>query len=141
MTDPQLGPDAMPDIKYYLKHHPWLADLTAGRVFFHLPKENCPIPFIQMYRTGGGPQVAGDISPMWTFRVSVVVWGNKGQDYPMVRATVVAIESMAAQWLHGTVLGPGGTVGTDMTANSHDLPDNDTGSPRIVMDTSWDCHA
>lgn len=135
---PNVLPDAMPDIRAYLRNHPYLANLTAGRVFFHLPDPTMQAPFIHMYRSGGGLSNPTSDSPLMDYRVAIVVWGNKGSDYPMVRSTVLAIESMAFLFASNAVLGPGGTHGKNISVTtSLDSPDPDSGSPRILMDTIW----
>ena len=127
-------PDAMPDIRYWLRNHPYLSALSAGRVFFNIPPKVKTAPFIRIYRSGGGPQIDSEV-PMSDLRLGIDVWGMSGRDYDVVRQTVLAIESAAHDLDPGTVLGPTGTVGQNISVTTAlDTPDPDTGWPRIAMD-------
>jgi hypothetical protein len=129
-----LYPDAMPDIRSWLRNHSYLASLSAGRVFFSIPPKITQAPFIRIYRSGGGPQAESE-APVSDIRVGIDVWGLTGADYTAVRSTVRAIEAAAHDFQPGTQLGSTGTIGLNVNVTTAvDTPDPDTGWPRIYMD-------
>ena len=131
---PARYPDALPDIRFWLRNHHYLKDLSQGRVFFSIPPSVKKAPFIRIYRSGGGPQSENE-APIMDLRLGVETWGMAGADYEAVRQTALAIEQAAHDFDPGTVLGPNGTVGQNINpTTAMDSPDPDTGWPRIVLD-------
>lgn len=129
-----IYPDAMPDIRSWLRNHPYLADLSAGRVFFNIPAKIKTAPFVRIYRSGGGPQADGSDSPVLDLRVAVEAWGMTGADYTAVRQTILAVEAAAHDLDPGTVIGTGTVLLNVNPTTSLDTPDPDTGWPRIMLD-------
>lgn len=128
-------PDAMPDIRQWLRNHPYLADLSGGRVFFTIPPKPSAAPFVRIYRSGGGPLGDPHDAPVSNLRLGIDVWGMKGADYQKVRQTVLAIEAAAHDLPPGTVLGDNDTVGMNLNITTAvDTPDPSTGWPRIYLD-------
>lgn len=138
-TTPVMLPDAMPDIRYFLRHHPFLADLSGGRVFFRLPDAGkvSGAPFIHLYWVGGGLQPDSE-APIADVQVSLAIWGMTRTDYEAVRLTSLAIQNIAFVFSDMTVLGPGGTIGKYLKITTGlDSPDPDTGAARIILNTVW----
>ena len=130
-------PDVMPDARAFLRAHPLLADLTAGRVFFRIPPHP-KAPFIRLWRSGGGEATQNGDTPVFAPRLNIDVWGLAMTDWEDVRLTAKAIDDIAFTLPTGNVIGPNGTRLLSMTVTqSNDSPDPDTGWPRIVMSTIW----
>lgn len=139
-------PDYMLDIRAWLRAHPDLTDLVAGRVFFRIPPKVSKAPFIRIYQSGGGPQEDAMDAPVLDIRVGIDVWGITGKDYANVRRVTTALFGIA----HDTpalteIVGPtspsygwGNTVLMNLSiTTSVDSPDADTGWPRMVLDAIW----
>lgn len=132
-------PDAMPDIRHFLRNHPFLSGLSAGRVFFRIPDAGkiSVSPFIHLYWTGGGLQPDSE-APIADVSVALAIWGMDRGDYGLVRETSIAIQNIAFMFSDMTVLGPGGTIGKYLKVTTGvDSPDPDTGWARIVLQTTW----
>lgn len=139
MTFPaQPFPDALPDIRYFLRNHAYLASLTAGRVFFRVPPKPTKAPFMRIWRSGGGLQTQGESeAPVLDLRVNIDVWGLTMADYDKVRATQLALEAIAFNLQTG-IIGPNNTRLINLAiTNSNDSPDPDTGWPRLVTNSIW----
>jgi hypothetical protein len=129
-------PDALPDIRAYLRTHPFLSSLSAGRVFFKLPDKDPAAPFIRL-NSSADTMDPGD-SPLLIARVGIQIFGLQDSDFPKLRQVKVAIQSIAYLFDQGVVLGSGGTKGKQLVVNTaFDSQDPATGWPRIIMDTSW----
>lgn len=127
----------MPDIRAYLRAHPFLSTFTAGRVFFRLPDRISAAPFMRIYRSGGAVQLNSEV-PLSDIRIAIEVWGQQNSDYGAVRGTVKAIEAIGHELVPGTVLGPNGTACLNINVTTAvDSPDPDTGWPRVVIDSIW----
>ena len=131
-------PDAMPDIRSFLRTESDLNALLSGRVFFRLPAQIKQAPFLRITRAGGGQQPNSE-APVADIRVGIEIWGMEGSDYDAIRAVSQQLESIAATPIGpGLVLGGNGTVLLNLVITTGmDLPDPETGWPRFVMDTVW----
>lgn len=134
-------PDYMPDIKAWLKAHPTLTPLHAGRVFFRIPTKQAQWPILRLYQmTGGMMSQGGDGTESQVFIAIEVIGQPQSFDYTPVRQLATAVESVLWTMAAGTVLNPGTgqTVAHDARSmNRIDSQDPDTGSPRFVLDTRW----
>ena len=146
MTDQTTYPDYMVDMRAWLRAHPYLVNLTAGRVFFRIPPKPSAAPFLRIYQSGGGPQAEESDAPVMDIRLGIDVWGMAGSDYTAVRKTGNALYAIAHDTPALTRLtGPptssyawGNTVHMNLNiTTSLDSPDPDTGWPRKVLDAVW----
>lgn len=142
-------PDALPDIRYWLRTHPLLVPLHLGRVFFRLPDpQNIGgWPIMRIYRLpGGGIVETGGDTPFYRMYVTVECWSNgpperRGFDFASVRQLAQAAESALWDLDSGTLLNPAGNgtrAQAALATGTIDSPDPDTGWPRMVVDTRWD---
>lgn len=134
-------PDVMPDVRYWLRTHPDLQPLHAGRVFFRIPDDDkvSGWPLIRIYQHSGGiPDLGGD-APISTVEISIECWHNKDSGYTAVRQLANATASALFQLIPGSLLNPSGqTRAINATATTIiDSPDPDTGWPRKIVDTTW----
>lgn len=137
MTTQTTYPNAITDIQAYLKNHPYLAELTQGRVFLRLPAKIKTSPFLRLYDSGTAPLEDSD-APWLQHRLGMDVWAMDNRDYYLVNETVLALYAIAHDQSPGVVLGPNGTVVKNIAiTTSVDSPDPDTGWPRKVMDALW----
>jgi hypothetical protein len=133
-----LYPDIEGDFKVWLQHHELLSGLTAGRVFFRLPKDNPTPPFLRLYRLGGGPNPLDD-TPVDMPRMAVEVWhtmvSGSPPPYAVLRQTVRALQTALFQ-AQGVLLNPKGstTLLSGSVIGVVDAPDPDLGWPRLVVD-------
>lgn len=108
--------DAEDMVRTWLREHPRLVPLVAGRVFFGVPT-SVESPYVTVSRIGGTPAGAVD-----SVRLSAQAWGaSKKSAADVARAIVAAVD------------GIGGTV--DLFLWQPAAPD---GSPRYVVDFSLD---
>lgn len=131
MTDTLVFPDALLDLREWLRVHPLLAGLTSQRVFFRLPPEPSGSPFMRIYRAGGGPQASE--APIQDLRVAHEVWGLMDSDYTLVRQSVQALESLY-QGAQNELMNGGTALLNARVTGASDAPDPDTGWPRVVLD-------
>ena len=120
--------DWRPDVRTWLRTHPDLAPLHGGRVFLRMPDRLGPTPFCRMYRVGGP---SDPLLPFEQPRLSIEVWGRTFSDWPAVRQLEVSLLTVLRQ-------AENVVSGKTLIANAHvtssaDLPDPDTGWPRMVI--------
>lgn len=127
-------PDAMPDIRGWLRTHPDLAPLHAGRVFFRIPDSQPATPFMRIYRSSGAVQ-PGE-TPIQDLRISLEIWGTQNSDYQSVRQLAVAVEGACHKIMGPTPIGSGATTVTNAQVQAAiDTPEPDSGWPRISIET------
>lgn len=129
-------PDALPDIRAWLRTSSYTQPLIAGRAFFRIPAKAPKSPFVRLYQSGGGPLPTQEV-PMETLRIAIEVWATTGANYPTVRAVERAIKTGTHLMAPGTLLGTGTRVHRAQVNLAVDSPDPDTGWPRRVLDTQW----
>lgn len=129
-------PDVLGDLRYWLRRHPDLAPITAGRVFFRIPEKPGGWPLQRIYRHGGGARPTGGGAPVQDVLVSVECWHNVDSGYQVLRQLVAATESAFWTLTSDTLLNPAGTtLAVDAAVtNVIDSPDPETGWPRFVVD-------
>jgi hypothetical protein len=137
-------PDAMPDIRAFLRSHPDISPYTGGRVFFRIPdpgKEG-GFPLLSLHRLGGGITARGGDAITADIAVAISVWHNDRRGYNSVRQCATAIESALWQ-INSTLLNPAGqTVALSaQVTNTIDLPDPESSWPRIVLDATFTVRA
>ena len=146
MTTQTTYPDYMLDMRAWLRNHPYLAELSGGRVFFRIPPKPSAAPFVRIYQSGGGGQAEEADAPVLDIRLGIDVWGMAGSDYPAIRATTLALYAIAHDTPPMTqLIGPtssvyawGNTVHMNMNITTAlDSVDPDTGWPRKVLDAVW----
>lgn len=132
-------PDALNDIRAWLRQHPDLSPLHNGRVFFRIPDNQTQFPLLRIYRSGGGIVAAGGDAPVQNVNVSIECWHNTGRGYQALRQLVNAVESALWQLGASTLINPAGnTVVLDaLVTNVIDSPDPDEGWPRFVVDSRF----
>ncbi|MCU1494873.1 MAG: hypothetical protein JWO62_2637 [Acidimicrobiaceae bacterium] len=125
-------PDAMADLRSFLRAHPLLAGLSGPRVFFRIPTPAPTVaPFIRLYQAGGGPLASE--TPTDQLRVAHEVWGLQFSDYTLVRQTVQALKTLYQQG-SDVLMGAGTVLQDARVTSSVDAPDSDSGWPRLVVD-------
>lgn len=81
-------------LRDYLKTVPALSALVGSRVFLGIPSGGTSLPFIQLSRVGGGPDV---LTPLDNAEISFSCWGAKKEEAANVSAALVSVlESMTA---------------------------------------------
>lgn len=131
-------PDAINDLRYWLRRHPDLTPFTNGRVVFRIPKD--PVfPLQRIYRTGGAVQQGGGGAPIQDILVSIECWHNLLTGYDTLRRLVAATESAVFTLPSKTLLSPiGNTLAIDaICTNVIDSPDPSDGWPRFIVDTRF----
>jgi hypothetical protein len=125
-------PDAMFDIRYWLRNDPILNSLHNGRVFFRLSRTTIA-PMLRISRLGGGLQPNTE-APVQDIQVVVEVWGMKNSDYESVRKLTIAIEHVCNQYPARTPLNPTGNTAMQnvLFQTAYDKPDDETGWPRMI---------
>lgn len=131
MSGTLVFPDAVEDLRQWLRQHPLLADLTGERWFFRIPDEVSGAPFGRLYRVGGGPQASE--APIQDLRIAHEVWGKVDSDYTAVRQTVLALESLY-QVASNVLMNNSTALLNARVTGALDAPDPDTGVPRMVCD-------
>lgn len=124
-------PDFMVDLQAWLIAHPLLADLSAQRVWFRIPRNPSGSPFLRIYQAGGGPQASE--APIDEPRIVHEVWGLMDSDYTLVRQTAQALKSVY-QNANGVLMGTGTVLLNARVTSVADAPDPDTGWPRQTVD-------
>lgn len=131
-------PNAMWDIRYWLRNHPNLNPIHGGRCFFRLPDQ--PVaPLMRLYRSGGGVQMNSEV-PIQDIRLAIEIWGitdNLGRsDYQSLTRLQMGLEDACNRLVPGTLANPSGnTVLSNLNfTTGFDSPDPSTGWPRIICD-------
>lgn len=134
-----LVADPMPDIRYWLRTQPDLQAIHNGRVFFRIPNQQSQFPLLRIYRHGGGITSDGGDARTSTVNVTVEAWHNVQADYNLARQLAVALESALWTLPPSTLLNPGSdTVAYNAEVTSTiDMPDPESGWPRLICDTRW----
>jgi hypothetical protein len=146
ITGSTVYPDVMADFKVWLKNHPDLVPVIAGRVFFRVPYKGDQLavggfPFLRIYAILEQPSAQSDFQ--WiTETVSIEVWGQRASDWPTLRNLKTLItQAMQDLGLQGsTRINPAGsTVTLDASITFwRDDVDPETGFPRIIANGSID---
>lgn len=133
-----IVPDAMNDLRWWLRRVPDLVPLVGGRVVFRI-RDDTPFPLQRIYRSGGGMRQDGGGTPIQDILLSIECWGAAENGYDAVRAIVAATESAVWQLTSGTRINPTGQtlVVDSIVTNSIDSPDPDTGAPRYILDSRF----
>jgi hypothetical protein len=133
-----IVPDALNDIRYWLRHNTDILAYTASRTFYRIPASP-QFPLQRIYRTGGGIRQTGGGAALQDVLVSVECWHNQDSGYQTLRQMVAATESAIWQIPSRTVINPGGNtrVVDAVVSNVIDSPDPDSGWPRFILDTRW----
>lgn len=134
-----IFPDAINDIRYFLRRHPDLTPFTNGRVVFRIPTKDPVFPLQRIYRTGGGVQQGGGGAPIQDILVSIECWHNLLTGYGALRQLVAATESAVFSIPSKTLISPiGNTLVLDaICLNVIDSPDPADGWPRFIVDTRF----
>lgn len=132
-------PDAVPDIKAWLKNDPDSRAYHAGRVFFYIPDRVSGYPLCRLYRLDGGIQTQGGDAPLSQVDVTIECWGDTKAMWDQVRALALAIESSLWQIPSGSLINPSGQTRVRNAAaiNSIESIDPDGAWPRMIVDTRW----
>lgn len=134
-------PDALPDVRYWLRNHPDLQPYHSGRVFFRIPDADklSGFPIMRLYRLAGGVIAQGGDVNISQVAIAVECWHNQNKGYDAIRQMAVALESACQTLPAGQLLNPTGETRAQSARviNVLDSPDADTGWPRLVCDTSW----
>lgn len=127
-----IFPDALPDLRYWLRNDPILNPLHGGRVFFRLPATT-QAPMLRISQVGGGQQIDSE-TPIQDLDCIVEIWGMQNKDYQAVRQLRLALEHVCHQYIPGTPLSPAGnTILWNANFRSGlDSPDPETGWPRMI---------
>lgn len=125
-------PDAMVDLRYWLRNDPILNPMHGGRVFFRLPKTT-QAPMLRISRIGGGQQIDSEV-PIQDIQLTVEVWGMQNSDFQAVRQLVLAIEHVCHQWQPRRLLNPSSNTLMDNARfnTAYEAPDPETGWPRMI---------
>lgn len=136
MTITSVFPNAMWDLRYWLRNHPNLNPLHGGRVFFRLP-DHPVAPFMRLYRVGGAVQSDSEV-PMQDLRLSIEIWGMQDSDFQKLTQLQLGLEDACTNNPSGTLVNPSGNTILDNAGftTGFDSPDPDTGWPRIVCDVT-----
>lgn len=139
MTTSVAFPNAMWDLRYWLRNHPKLSPIHDGRVFFRLP-DNPVAPLMRLYRSGGGQQPNTE-APISDVRIAVEIWGitdpvTGRSDYQPLTQLQMALEDACLNNAPGTLVNPSGNTILDNAnfTTGFDSPDPSTGWPRIICD-------
>lgn len=131
-------PDAMNDLRYWLRRQSDVAAFTNGRCFFRIP-DNALFPLQRIYRSGGSVRQTGGGAPLQDLLVSIECWTNELGGYGTLRELVAATESAVFGLTSNTRINPtGNTLVVDaVVSNVIDSPDPDTGWPRFICDSRF----
>jgi hypothetical protein len=135
-------PNAMWDLRYWLRNHPNLAPIHGGRCFFRLP--DFPVsPLMRLYRAGGGVQSDSEV-PMQDLRAAIEIWGmtdptSGRSDYTPLTNLQMGLEDACTNVQPGMLINPSGNtlIHNANFTTGFDSPDPDTGWPRIVCDVTF----
>lgn len=138
MTTSLVFPNAMWDLRAWLRAHPYLAPIHDGRVFFRLPDD--PVaPLMRLYRAGGGGAQNDGEAPLQDIRLSIEIWGITDEatgrsDYQSLTRLQMGLEAACHDNQPGTLVNPRGNTILDNAnfTTGFDSPDPSTGWPRIV---------
>lgn len=130
-------PDALVDLRYWLRNDPILNPMHGGRVYFRLPKTT-QAPMLRISQVGGGQQPDSEV-PIMDLQCILEIWGMQSQDYQAVRQLRLAFEHVCWAWPAGNLLNP--TSNTRMHNarfnGGYDSPDPQTGWPRIITHATF----
>ena len=125
-------PDALPDLRYWLRNDPILNPLHGGRVYFRLPKTT-KAPMLRISQLGGGVQQDSE-APIQDLQIIVEIWGMVDKDYQAVRQIRLALEHICHKWVARSLINPNSNTQMDNIRfnSAYDSPDPETGWPRII---------
>lgn len=134
MSPSLIIPDWQPDVRSWLKAHPYLVPLVGGRVFNVLPDNPSQFPCLRLYTSAGIAQVPGMEAPLFDARASVEVVGKGRSSYNATRQAAIAVQSAVFDLIPGRLVAGGETycAGAYVTA-CPDMP-FENGDPRYVAD-------
>lgn len=134
MTQTLIIPDWLPDVRSWLKAHPYLVDLTGQRVFWVIPDNPSSWPVLRVYSASGATQVPGMEAPLFDARASIEIVGKGRAGWNTARQTAIAVQSAVFDLQSGRLVPGGATYCTGAAVTACPEMPFENGDPRFIAD-------